>query len=326
MTRIPSNGPETVIFEAFETSPHTSAVLAAEGALAWEFPGRAAAIPLSLFLDSNFQDGLAQFLESASTETLSEFSAKVSKAGRKVDEIRDTPSPDLITQLLMTLLETIGSPYQAPVLRKRVRDNVNIDNAERPWRRHPFWLVLRVAIQRHLCLALGVFDGRAVYKLLLITTLTTLLKQCPGRVSAEMALLLKRKVCRRLAKLEMEATQQGESSICYCVLRAIGPDTQAIIESVSEQIKSTWSTFKLQKTRKVCRLSLAQCRASDRDFVLSLPCSGGILDNLLRNYPPAISRNSSSGKLEVTDEGIRAVQSFTGRYRELVGFENTLKM
>lgn len=320
-----SDSEKIVVFEAFEASPHTTAVLAAEGALMWDFPGRAAAIPLSQFLDLKFQEALAHFLEDASMETLSEFSAKVSKAGSKVTEIRDSPSPDLITQILFTVLETIGSSSQVPLLRKRVRDNVNIDKAERPWRRHPVWLVLRVYIQRLLYLTLGGLIGRAVYKSLLIINLLTLLKQCPRRISAEMTMLLKRKVCRRLAKMEMEANDQGNSSVCRSVLDAMSPDTQWIVESVSDDIRAAWLTFRQQKTRRVYRLPPAQRRATERDFVLPLSCSGGFLDNLLRNFSPGISRGKSAVELDITDEGIKTVQSFTEKYRRLVDLENTLK-
>lgn len=320
-----SDNSKTVIIEAFEASPHTTAVLAAEGALAWDFPGRAAAIPLSLFLDPDFQEGLAENLDGASVEALPYFSAKVYKAGDELCEIRDTSSPGLLTEFLLPLLETIGSPAQVPVLRKRVRDDVNIDRAERPWRRHPLWLVLRVAIQRQLCLALGDLEGRATYKFLVAITLTTLLKQCPSRMPTEMTLLLKRKVCRRLAKLEMEAAQQGVNSTCHYLLKSLSPSVRKDVQEVSELINSTWSTFKQQKARKVFRLSPQQCQPLNQDFVLPLTCSGGFLDGLLHSYSSEILQGSSSKSLNVTDEGIKMVQKFTTKYRELADFENKLQ-
>lgn len=258
-------------------------------------------------------------------ETLSDFSATVLKAGDKSEEVRDTPNPGLITKCLMPLLEHFGSQEQVPLLRKRVRDTVNIDNAMRPWRRHPFWLVLRVAVQRQLCLALGDLQGRAVYKCLIVIVLIHLLKQSPIRVSAEMTLLLKRKLCRRLAKLELESAGQDDSSTCHCLLKALGPGFGATIESVSEEMRTTWAAFKRQKTRKVSRLTPAQCRASNQDFVLPLSCSGKFLDNLLQSYSPGTSQNSTSSGLNITDEGIKMVQKFTEKYRGLADFEKSLK-
>lgn len=258
-------------------------------------------------------------------ETLSHFSAKIFKAGDTSSETRDTASPGLLTECLLPLLEEIGSAAQVPLLRKRVRDDVNIDNAERPWRRHPHWLVLRVAVQRQLRLTLGDLEGRAVYKFLILTTLLSLLKQCPSRISAEMTLLLKRKVCRRLAKLEMEATQQGDNNTCQMLLKAVGPAAKTVIDSVSDEIQTIWANFKRQKTRKVVRLSPAQCRPSAQDFVLSLPCSGGFLNDLLHLHSPKMLQDSPSEILDITDEGIKMVQKFTAQYRKLAKLEDTLK-
>lgn len=111
-------------------------------------------------------------------ESLKRFEARSSKAKVSVIEARDTTDPALITQMLMPLLEAIGSSIEVPRLRKRVRDDVNIHAAELPWRRLPFWLVLRVAIQRQLCLALGNEPGRVCYKFFICAVLAQLLEDC----------------------------------------------------------------------------------------------------------------------------------------------------
>ena len=80
-------------------------------------------------------------------EPLKRFEARSAKAKVSVIEARDTNDPALVTQMLMPLLEAVGSRVEAPRLRKRVRDDVNIQHAEFPWRRLPFWLVLRVESQ-----------------------------------------------------------------------------------------------------------------------------------------------------------------------------------
>jgi hypothetical protein len=146
-------------------------VLAAENALQWDFPGRAAEIPLEDFLNPSFQECLASFLEKASIESLKCFEAHATKANTSVVEPRDTTNPTLVTHMLMSILEAIGSSADVPRLRKRVRDDVNIQRAELPWRRLPFWLVLRVATQRQLHLVLGDEAGRACYKFLIATIL-----------------------------------------------------------------------------------------------------------------------------------------------------------
>ncbi|MAD87212.1 MAG: hypothetical protein CL912_29995 [Deltaproteobacteria bacterium] len=59
-------------------------------------------------------------------ESLKRFEARSAKANMSVIEARDTTDPALVTQMLMPLLEAVGSPVNVPRLRKRVRDDVNI--------------------------------------------------------------------------------------------------------------------------------------------------------------------------------------------------------
>ncbi|KAK3390606.1 hypothetical protein B0H63DRAFT_557555 [Podospora didyma] len=167
-----------------------------------------ARIPLATFSDPSFTETLATFLEQASTEALDRFAARSRKAGASIPEARDSVNPALISQMFLPLLEAIGSSVQVPMLRKRIRDNVNLDKAELPWRRLPYWLVLRVAVQRHLYLALGNNKGRAYYKFLIYALLSQLLTDCAGELAPKMTILLRSKLCRRLAKLEMERAEE----------------------------------------------------------------------------------------------------------------------
>lgn len=168
---------EIVVFEAFEASPLSEKVLAAENALQWDFPGCAVAIPYSIFENTSFQHELATFLEQASTESVKRFAARTTKAGSFAFESRDTVDPSLITQMLMTLLEVSGHRIYPQLLRKRVRDDVSwTDGAVDPWRRCPYWLVIRVGLQRHLCTSHGDEAGRAHYKFLLCIALARLIE------------------------------------------------------------------------------------------------------------------------------------------------------
>lgn len=114
-----------MVIEAFEASPLSEEVLATKAALQWDFPGSAVALSFSTFQDQSFQEELATFLEQASTESIKRFAARTNKAGSFAYESRDTVDPALITQMLMTLLETIGTRIYPTVLRKRVRDDVS---------------------------------------------------------------------------------------------------------------------------------------------------------------------------------------------------------
>lgn len=314
----------TVIFESYEVSPSSEDVLAAENALRWNFPGRAAEISLDEFLNESFQKHLASFLEQASMEPLVRFAAHSVKAKVSVIETRDTINPALITQMLMPLLEAIGSPVDVPRLEKRVRDDVNIDNAELPWRRLPFWLVLRVAIQRHLCITLGNETGQVCYKFLICTVLAQLLDDCHGQLAPELTLMLKSKLCRRLAKLEMDKTQDVSVSAVYKQLfDSISPHFKEIIGKATEHVELIWSNYKKSIARKIPKLP---SRANEQDLRLSLPNSERYFFDIL-NLPRAKRPDPGSLKVPSTNDGaIEQFQSFTNGYFNLAGLERKIEL
>ncbi len=93
---------------------------------------QAAPPKLDEFVRGLFQETLAQFLEQASAEPMDRFLAQAKKAGKDIIETRNTADLDLITQMLMPLLKAVGSAANVPILRKRIRNNVVIHNAEKP--------------------------------------------------------------------------------------------------------------------------------------------------------------------------------------------------
>ncbi|TAQ90746.1 hypothetical protein B7494_g925 [Chlorociboria aeruginascens] len=149
------NNEDIVIFEVFEASPPSEDVLAAENALQWDFPGHTVGIPFREFAKKDFQESFAAFLEQASVESLKRFEACSATEEDSVIEAQDTTNPALLTQILMPLLEAVGSAVKVPRFRKRVRDDINTHSAEFPWGRLLFWLVLRVVLHRQLGLIQG---------------------------------------------------------------------------------------------------------------------------------------------------------------------------
>ncbi|RSL78365.1 hypothetical protein CEP52_017638, partial [Fusarium oligoseptatum] len=145
----------SIILEEFQTAAPVSDVLKTEYALTWDFPSRAVAVSLSDFSNESFLGNLSRFLEQASSQAFDRFAARAFKGGQSVVEIRDCPSPALISEMLMSLLEGLGSPVYVRRLRKRVRDDVVLDTSGIPWRRSPYWLVLRVTLGRMLLTLLG---------------------------------------------------------------------------------------------------------------------------------------------------------------------------
>ncbi|KAE8135900.1 hypothetical protein BDV38DRAFT_120045 [Aspergillus pseudotamarii] len=269
-----AQGSDDVIIEGFEASPSAEQTLAASGALQWHFPGTAISLSGEEFGSLDLQESLATFLEMASTEQIDEFAAKSRKAGVKLAESRDVVDPALIYEFLITLLGVNGCRICPPLLSKRVKDDVCWDNAELPWRRSPFWLVLRVCVQRLLYLRLGGELGRLYYKFLLCVVLALLLNDVTNTrtVAMENWGWLKAKLCRRLVKLEM-AKARSPSAVRIAYLRLahnLEPLFQQYVEKADTVIKKEWEAFKRAVQRKIPLLPLY---AHARDMSLSLPGS-----------------------------------------------------
>ncbi|KAJ2891475.1 uncharacterized protein MKZ38_000327 [Zalerion maritima] len=318
-----SGGRDAIIFEAFEASPSSVNVLAAEGVLLWDFPGRAAELPLEEFSSESFQHCLAQFLELASIESLQRFAAHSVKADVFVIEARGTTDPALVTQMLMPLLESLGAPASVPVLRKRIRDDVNIQGAKLPWRRLPFWLVLRVATQRHLRLAVGDEAGQACYKFLICTLLAQILEDSTAQLTPEQIITARAKLCRRLAKLEMDRAASACSAFDELFV-STGPLLEGSIEKATAEVEAAWSSFKKENTRPVSRLPR---HADEVALRLSLRNSGTYLDDLLR--PQTARQNIPSAPLDLAgvndDATTKESDISTQRYFDLSELESRIE-
>ncbi|XXH02381.1 hypothetical protein Hte_008756 [Hypoxylon texense] len=311
---------QRVFFEAFETSAASEEVLAAGHAVQWDFPGRSAQLPLAMFNDGPFQECLAEFLEQASMESLYNLQASARKANVSVTEVRDTTDPALITQMLVPLLEAMGSYFQAPVLRKRVRDEVNIQDANLPWRRLPFWLVLRVASQRQFCFILGNEKGRIAYKFLVCLLLAELLKESAGKLSPDLVITLRAKLSRRMAKLEMDraAVESTDTKIFASLFDRLCPQIESIIQEATVQVETAWDSFKRATTRHIPRLPL---RAPDLALSLSLHNCGEHLDRLLNSRSQRPSGSASLDLPQPLDKAIRQTQEFTDHMFHLAAME-----
>lgn len=280
-----SSKDDIVLFEAFETSPLSRAVLAAQGPLQWDFPGCAVNVPISTFAKPAFQVELAACLSQASNESIKRFAAKARKAGTEVSEIRDTVDPALITSMLMTILEVNGARAFPPLLRKHVRDEAYwSEGGERPWRRSPFWLALRVGIQRHLSTILGGEIGRVHYKFLICQVLSHLLEECVGpAVDIELVLFLKTKLCRRLAKLKVdrETASVKVQGVYDIMFETLGLSFDKAVKSADTLKESTCANFKQQFQRPVLLLPR---HANPRHLQLYLPNSRNYISKVLLEY------------------------------------------
>lgn len=269
------------MFEAFEASPLPDAVLAAKSALQWDFPGCAVAIPYSEFKKNSFQYNLAVFLERASTESIKRFAARTQKAGSFAYESRGTVDPSLITQMLMTLLEANGRRVSPPLLRKRVRDDVVwTDGAQTPWRRCPYWLILRVGLEKHLRRVHGSEAGRVHYKFLICLLIARLIDDCLYRVGPELLVHLKGKLARRLSKLEVDRERAPGvlPAIYEAMFSVLGPLCLSTMKKANERIEAVWNEFKIRIRRPI---NLLPRYADQRHLYLTLPLCGPYLQKVL---------------------------------------------
>ncbi|OHW97449.1 hypothetical protein CSPAE12_03894 [Colletotrichum incanum] len=282
---------DSVIFEAFEASAKNENVLAAKCALIWDFPGIAVAVPYTTFTQQDFQLSLANFIEQASLETVKDFAAYAFKAGATVFEYRNTGDPSIITSLLMAILEENGRRIAPQLLRKRVRDDVCWDHAKKPWRRLPYYLVLRVAIQRYLALALGHEQSRLEYKFFITVVLATFLDDSPSHcIAVERTHFLKKKICRRLVKLDLDKDCcQFKDAVAryHYMFSCLGPRFNEAIDRCSALLQRGLTQERLSLAKQISALPR---KAPEQDRCLSLRLSHGYIKNVLQKFRAPTSK------------------------------------
>ncbi|KAM0272607.1 hypothetical protein ACHAQH_008617 [Verticillium albo-atrum] len=322
-----------VIFEAFEACPKNEDVLATEAALQWDFPGTAVAIPSNVFQDEDFLVSLSTFLEQASMEATKDFAAFSFKAGAAVYEYRNTGEPAIISSLLMAILEENGRRVAPVLLKKRIRDDVCWNKASKPWRRLPFWLVLRVGIQRHLSLALGGDQGRAEYKFFLCVVFAQFLDGALDRdISVQRVALLRSKLCRRLAKLDVDmerCTDAGSVSRYRYLFCQLGHRFDKSIAKVNADIASIWSREKAGALKQIPMLPKF---AQPADLRLELRFSLQPLKAIQKAYRQSVFRALPSSRASKSSDRNRVqaakahLSEFQGRIHRLAEMEKTLSI
>ena len=287
------------IFESLEASPRAAAVLASKSALQWDFPSRAVAISRQTFEDPGFQEHTAKFLEQASIENVKDFAATTLKAGSYAFESRDTANPALIGQLLMVLLEANGQAHTITITRKRVRDDVCWDDgAANPWRRSPTWLLLRVSLQRFLCLLQGGQNGTLHYKVFVAYFVARLSEELSEAepLPAEHLAHARAKLARRLAKIQtkkMKVPLELSESIDDMMSR-LDNGFAKTLQLANDRLNAEWTKIRRWSQKQIPRLPI---RVEETNLVLSLANSRERLQQLCRTPLPnkQPTRNSNHG-------------------------------
>jgi Protein of unknown function (DUF3638)/Protein of unknown function (DUF3645) len=320
-----------VIFEAFELSSTGEAALKTPNALVWDFPDSAVAFPYSEFQNDSFQQSLAFFLQQASVECIEKFAARTEKAGSFATESRETPSPILISGMLLTLVEANGRRLSPTLLRKRVRDEVDWrDRAGGPWRRSPFWLLLRVAVQRYLYARYGAEIGRNHYKFLLCIVLSNLINDAIDSTDPELLRMLQAKLARRLTKLQVDKDKGSEdlrdaTTSIFTILR---PLFDKSLKQASQEISMSCEDFNRKVQTAIPRL---RRHADIRDLTLSLTNSGAYLDGILSSYGQTMNSWQSHRVADLSvgkfskEKTAAQFSIFSEQYHKLTNLEEQVK-
>ncbi|KAG0701816.1 hypothetical protein DFH29DRAFT_541007 [Suillus ampliporus] len=254
------------IFESFEISPDSTAVMGAKGKLICSYPGPAITVPDTNIDYATFHAELANFLVCMDQDVL-DTAATRKKAGSIVPEERDTTHPRYITELLTGILRSLGSIADVPRIRKRIGDDALWDSAKLPWRRSPLWLAIRVALQTTLERSAL---GRTTYKsfmLFFMARLTTL--ALDHDLSNDMLHFMSAKIARRLFKLGSSASPELSQMVS-----AVTSDVRSILEE-------RWGS--VQDTQRLSPHWVPESLRVLRDTHLSLNTSRHYIRQALQN-------------------------------------------
>lgn len=302
------NDSDTMIFDAFEVSPLSEAVLKAPGPLVRSFPGKSVTLSNGVASDPNFSFYLANSLTRLFSEDVAEMSPKSSRAGTEVRETRDTTHPGLVTEGLMVQLLAFGNHNNGGSFEKRMRDDVNWDDCLLPWRRSPYWVVLRVSLQTILQRAFPDREGYIAYKNFILYFVAHIgVIMANNAVSPEQLANVRSKLGRRIYKL-------GQNTHGFVA---------AYAKSSEEGIMNRLRAIQLRIRRGEQTMVPDIPTAEGNDLRMSLMNSREYLKSVLRQSPVNIDPMPFSRfyakRHHRTDYGLPILQS--GDYLELFDFE-----
>lgn len=121
--------------------------MASRRSLRCSYPARAIKVSGSVFDDATFRAELTNFLAQLDNTQIDIAMPHSRKGGNISVEERDSASPCMVTELLMSLLAPYGEAARVPTIEKRVRDDICWNSTKLPWRRSPMWMSIKIAIR-----------------------------------------------------------------------------------------------------------------------------------------------------------------------------------
>jgi hypothetical protein len=165
---------------------------------------------MDIFVDKCFLRELSSFLVQMDVDHLDHPDHNPSvdhvNSDPRVNRVNSTPKmsevesvhPRYISELLVGILRAYGQPALVDRITKRIGDEVI--GVDRPWRRSPLWLVIRVSLQTSL-------RTTNLYKPFMLFFHAYLLRTCVRRAfPSELLYAMRVKMARRMSKLSSKAS------------------------------------------------------------------------------------------------------------------------
>ncbi|KAF8526592.1 hypothetical protein BU17DRAFT_62083 [Hysterangium stoloniferum] len=193
---------EKILLEYFQASPTVKAVNGTQGKLVIQFPCQPR---LSFPHDITCIGPLCAYLVDITHTEMEDAVPETRKAGQQHKEYREVTDIRYISHLLGSIGQVLTSDADqiastTVYVTKRIDDHALWSKAEKPWRRDPQWLVLRVALQT--TLSEMKINGRYGYKAFIAFVLAQALrKACDADVSHDRLFVANAKIARRMMKL-----------------------------------------------------------------------------------------------------------------------------
>ncbi|KAF2131741.1 hypothetical protein P153DRAFT_336326 [Dothidotthia symphoricarpi CBS 119687] len=206
-----SRSADYITFEFFELSPTNEAAMKTKGRLVRTFPASASRISLTTMREDGLVTSLAQTVAKMAVQAVHGFRPQITGPGYTQDDPHDTADPDLVTDLLQTIITALGEKEDVISITKNTRDETLWKDCKRPWRRSALWLFVRVSLQAFFSRnAPNKRSPDSLYKAFMILFLTRLLddENLKG-LDSDVIYTVSAKLTRRLRKFE--ALQQFES-------------------------------------------------------------------------------------------------------------------
>ncbi|KAK8219055.1 hypothetical protein IWZ01DRAFT_565077 [Phyllosticta capitalensis] len=284
---------DQVIFEAFEVSPESKSVIQTEGRLVRTFPGRSVIVPRKALDDKSFCEELATMIHRLHKEHVP-LMIQGHKGNENPMDDRNS-NPGLVTEMLLSIFSAHGDDFEAPQIKKHIRDEVNWSGGRLPWRRSPLWLAIRVCVN----LALRDVENRARHwKNFMILLVSNLSVAAKDHIDPDVKAIINRKLARRLAKL---------SRVPPGGFKHVMEVAEGAISTSHQELQSSWLQFQ-QKGKKGGLFDKLQPLAQECDTELHLSNSRPYLVNVIENNcaraGPATFTPINPVSLDFSDNGI----------------------